>query len=920
MSDIGLRVLISGVAEARRDLRSVQGDVSGLEGTIRSLSGISSQLGHSLTSLGRSISGMGITLTTALTAPLLAASAALTNAGIQFEAGFAGITKTVDGLAIGFEEIRLAAARDLGLVVTNMDEARAAAAEMGMAFGDLTDVGQAVRDEFRQMSLEIPIPTTELLRLGEVVGQLGVNSDEIAEVTRLISLLGVATDLAAEDAAFGLIRFGNIMHGTALDVEEFVRRAGSAIVALGNSSVSTEGEILNLTLRLAAAGDRAKFSEQEILAWATTLTDLGTRAELGGSAVSRAINEMLIAVQTGSENVATFAGVMGLSVEEFSRAFEEDASAAVLAFVGALEEGIIAGTVTKDMLTEMGLGGIRAIDVIGRLGDAEDIFAQNLNTANVAWAEAIALEEEAEKRFATIESQIQLTKNALTDLGIELFDLVKDKLAVFLESIRTLIQTFKDLDPQQQQFILTLIQIAAALGPVLVVVGTFISLLGGIIIGITALLTPVGLIILALGSIAAALGFIAAGMVMAIGPENIFNIMREAMRGLPALFEIINAKITELAQVVIPFLEEKFKSMEPIVALVVETASRVFTTLSAILSDRLGPILDDLLISLGLMSMDFEDLIPAIGDVIIIIGTLIIAIISGLAEALQFVAYATTRMDELFKGLVDAIVGSIQLIDAIIDFFVAWFTGDTDMINFQVDRIIMAFERMSDGIVDTVGNLFLIIASLFIAAFAGLVTIVTEFVENILRAFGDLSYEVAGGSIIPDMITAILLWFTKLLVVGSQIITTLVSSVAASFGKLEIAVNTVLTSLGTAITRFQTTIITLAATIAQKALNIIASMRSIQAAITSSPELSIQHPFERFDEFLKKTDFSMDLAMPHMPQLSAAMSSASGSSVANTTTSTDRSSNISISGVPLDNARDLAAMLEQRQILQRGFG
>lgn len=542
MSDIGLRVLISGVAEARRDLRSVQGDVSGLENTIQRLSQTSSRIGQTLSNVGREVSRLGITLSTTLTAGIVAAGTALTNAGVQFEDGFAGITKTVDGLAVGFDEIRDAAERDLGLVVTNMDEARAAAEVLGMEFGTLTELGQATRDEFRLMALEVPIPTTELLRLGEVVGQLGVGQEDIAEVTRLISLLGVTTDISAEEAAFGIIRFGNIMQGTMLDVEDFTKRAGSAIVALGNSSVSTEGEILNLALRLAAAGDRAKFSEQEILAWATTLTDLGTRAELGGSAVSRVINEMLLAVNTGGEGLEEFAAITGQSVEEFSKAFEDDASAAVLNFIEKLEAGIAgddgAVAISKEQLTALGLGGIRVIDVIGRLGDATDLYTGNLETANVAWAEAIALEEEAEKRFKTVKSQIQLTKNALTDLGIVIFDLAKDKMERFLAGIRELIERFKKLTPAQQRLIVQIATFAAVLGPVLIIVGTFISLLGTVVTALAAVSLPM------LGIIGL-LGLLGVALVSAIGKENIFNFLQKQASSFETNFSRILAGIKE---------------------------------------------------------------------------------------------------------------------------------------------------------------------------------------------------------------------------------------------------------------------------------------------------------------------------------------------------------------------------------------
>lgn len=475
MADIGIRVIVAGVAEARRNIGAIQSDINGLQRTIEQTSGTTSQLGHTLQNVGSAMIGVGRTLTIAVTAPIAAIGTAAIQAGIDFEDAFAGVGKTVDG------------------VMTPM--------------GELTDLGMQLREEFRELALELPMATNEIANLGELVGQLGVSADDVTEVTEIIAQLGATTELSAEDAATGLIKFNNILNGTTGDIVEFLESAGSALVALGNASVSTEGDILNIGLRLAAAGDRAKFSGQEILAWATTLSDLGVRAEAGGSAVSRAINEMMLAVETGSDNLATFASVTGQTVDQFVQAFEQDASGALLNFVTSLEAGIRAGDVTVEMLNDLGLSGIRSMDILGRLGDAQDIFNKNLDIANQAWREQVALQEEFNKRAATVKSQIQILKNAFTDLGITIFDLVKDDLVALINGIKQLISDFKNLDPGIQKAILQFALIAAAVGPALIVLGTLVTGIGLFISALVAIASPAGLaagaILLVSGALAA---------------------------------------------------------------------------------------------------------------------------------------------------------------------------------------------------------------------------------------------------------------------------------------------------------------------------------------------------------------------------------------------------------------------------------
>jgi TP901 family phage tail tape measure protein len=479
MADIGIRVVVNGVAEARRNIGAVQSDISNLERTIGKLSGTSSTLGQSLTSIGSALVGVGRTLTIAVTAPIAAAGTAAITAGINFEDAFSGIGKTVAG------------------VMTNT--------------GQLTTVGEQVRNEFRQMALEVPIATDKLVELGAVVGQLGVSSDQITKVTEIIAKLGAVSDISTEEAASKLIKLSNILGVTSKDLVRFLQQAGSALVGLGNQSVSTEGEILDLTTRLAAAGEKAKFTAPELLAWATTLADLGVKAESGGSAVSRALTEMVLAVQTGSSNLKTFAKVSGETTDQFVEDFRTNASAALQHFIKSLEDGLANPNsplkITKDMLSDMGLSGLRAIDVLGRLGEASDLFAKNLAVANREWDRAQALEEAFQKRSTTVASMIQILKNQFTDLGITIFDLVKDGITNLIKGIGDVVDWFKKLSPATQKSILTFLALAAALGPILIVVGGIISAIGTVVTGLEALASvaiPVGIAV-AIAAIGAAI-------------------------------------------------------------------------------------------------------------------------------------------------------------------------------------------------------------------------------------------------------------------------------------------------------------------------------------------------------------------------------------------------------------------------------
>jgi len=566
-AEIGIAIVLRGLGTFRQNMGAAQSDINRFERSIAGMAGSAGKFGQTLTSLGTAIMGMGRTLTLGITAPLVAVNTALVNAGIQFEDAFAGVSKTVDGIA---------------------DD-----------FGNLTELGLGVRQEFRDMALEIPVAATELARIGQIAGQLGVEAapligelgTELGYFTEIVAKMGATTDLSTEEAAFAFARLANIM-GQQDNIIEFVNGLSNAIVDLGNNAAATEPEIVAAALRIAGAGRVVGMSTQEVLGFATALGELGVRAEMGGTAVSRVMQEMFLAISEGVQTtevvleqvdsaerahlesltrrslnaqqrqfeldaaldrgvismeeydkraqknnqtlaeldaaiaalpegldevatamvqaggpLVTFATISGQSVEEFERAFKEDAAGAVVHFIERLAIMQDEGKITKDMLNELGLGGVRVRDVLNRMGGDMSVVTENIERANRAWEEQTALQIEYQKRINTVKSQLQLLGNQFKDLGITIFDLVKEDLARLIAGISAIIRHFREMDPRTQRLILLVGGLAAAVGPLLIAFGGIVAIVGQVATGIgviaTAMTGALGPVLLLVGAIGA---------------------------------------------------------------------------------------------------------------------------------------------------------------------------------------------------------------------------------------------------------------------------------------------------------------------------------------------------------------------------------------------------------------------------------
>jgi len=384
-------------------------------------------VGDTLINVGKKWSVLGMTVTgvAGLTA----------KAAIDYETAFTGIVKTTDATA-----------------------------------SELDVLNQGLRD----LAMTIPTTATELAGIGELAGQLGIHVPNMLSFTETIAALGEATNMSMEQGATQFAKFMNIT-GTA---QEEVGRLGSTLVALGNNFATTESDIMNMSMRLAGAGSQIGMSEAEILSLSTALSSLGIEAEAGGSAFSKVMINMAVATEAGGEDLQAFAKVAGMSASEFKVAFQEDAMGAIAAFVEGLGTASEHGETAIGILNEMGISEVRLRDSLLRSAGAHELLSGAIEIGNTAWEENTALTREAEIRYGTTASQLQIAKNKITDLAIgfgnELLPSIANALEAtepFVEGLANMVQGFADADESTKKLIIGLGAFVIAGGPVLASVG-----------------------------------------------------------------------------------------------------------------------------------------------------------------------------------------------------------------------------------------------------------------------------------------------------------------------------------------------------------------------------------------------------------------------------------------------------------------
>lgn len=360
--------------------------------------------------MNKAILGAG---SAAITAGSGMAALSLALGGIAF--GAAAVVAAIGAVAAGLFTLGAAGVSTAASVESAFAGVLKVTQDLGRNLFDLTEVGEQVFQDFRDLAKEIPLTFEELAKIGAFGGQLGIAEEQLADFTRTIASLAVATNLSLEEASLGLTRIGNIFGTETENMAANTERLGSAIVFLGNNFNVLEQDILLASRNIAGAAALVGATQADILGIGSALIGVGVTAEAGGTAVSRALIEMNTSVVEGGKNLRVFAETTNLTVEEFSELWETDATEAFLQFVEGLAE---AGDEAAIILDEVGLGSARSLRAFLGLSAASDELREKVDASNQAFEENTSLAREAEIRFATFDSQVQILKNSIRDMGI----------------------------------------------------------------------------------------------------------------------------------------------------------------------------------------------------------------------------------------------------------------------------------------------------------------------------------------------------------------------------------------------------------------------------------------------------------------------------------------------------------------------
>lgn len=406
--------------------------------------------GSKMKEIGSAVTDVGKSFSLKLTTPIVGAGVAVGKLGMDFEKSMSEV-QAVTGASVEEMEMLEGSARKAG-ATTNKSAREAADALkfMGLAGWSVTDSQKAL------------MPVLKLSSAGNM--DLGRTT---SLVTDSMSSLGLEID--------ELDRYLDVLAQTS-------RNSNTDIDQLGEAFITAGGKMRDLGI---------SFEEGAVA--------LGILADNGfkGSESGRALNAILTNLTAPTGQAKKAMDELGISVFDANGEFI-GIEAALKVVDGAMEgmtmeqqnmyKSMIAGKEHSKTFSALMNG----------LGDDFDKLKNDVKNADGALETMYAVSTDNTK------GKLDELKSSLEELALKFYEGMQKPLGDIIDKLKAFADRLSELTPTQIEFIIQILAIAAAIGPLLLVLGTLFSAIGNIATGISFLLTPAGLVLVGIGLLIAA--------------------------------------------------------------------------------------------------------------------------------------------------------------------------------------------------------------------------------------------------------------------------------------------------------------------------------------------------------------------------------------------------------------------------------
>ena len=544
-------------AEINRAMR----DLDKLRKKGDTLSSRMEEFGGKFQGFGRSVSKFGGTLTKTVTLPLVGLGAVAVKSFSDFDKE---LTKSTSIMGDVSEEVRDRMSDAARGVATSLGIAHSEAAE---SFYFLASAGMDAEQSIAAMP--------------QVAAFAKAGMFDMARATDLATDAQSALGMTSDDAGENLDQLTRV-------TDVFVKAS-----TLANASVE-------------------EFSESITAKAGVALANTGKDIEEGAAVLAVFAEKGIKGSQAGTLLTRTLEGLMN-NAEKNSEAFEElgikvfDSDGAMRPMVDIVEdlEGAFDGMSVEQKnaaLGQLGFNKLAKEGILALTGSSDklaDFEAGMRNAGGIT-------EEVANKQLETFAEQMNLLRAQFVDMAIDIGPvLIEDFLKPLAAQLGKVADWFKQLSPETRQTIVRFLMIAAAIGPVILIVGKLITAFGTIIIAVVKVVAIFGkvialvkIIIGVVGALGAALKILGLAFWAATGPIGLIVLAIVALiaifvalyknnetvrKFIDATWKAIQAVFRVVIGWIVNWVKTNFETIKNAVMVAIDIVKKVIETAWAII-------------------------------------------------------------------------------------------------------------------------------------------------------------------------------------------------------------------------------------------------------------------------------------------------------------------------------------------------
>ncbi|MCQ4922185.1 phage tail tape measure protein [Tissierella carlieri] len=454
-----------------QDLKKVNKEIETQSSSWYKLGQSLEPFGKKMQDIGKGMESVGKDLTKTITLPIAGIGAAAVKIGMDFEQSMSKV-KAMSGATSEEMVLLEKAARDAGATTSkSAKDAADALGYMALAGWDSTT------------SMEALMPVLRLSEAGNI---------DLARASSLVTDSMSAMGLTTKDLPGYLDIVAQTARSSNTDIDQMAEaylKVGGTLRGLGvplNESALALGFLANSGIKGSEAG--------------TALNAVMTNLTAPTGRAKQALEELSFSAFDSEGNFKGLENVL-IDLKDKLSGMTEEQRNTYLAMIGGKEH-------VKDLNA-----------LLNGLDDSYDKLTLSLQDSNGA------LEEVAKTMQDNNKGSLTELSSALEELGLKIYDVLKPSIANIIGAIQGFIDKLNSLSPAQQETIVKIGMLVAALGPAILIIGKLITFAGNTVTAFSTVSTAIanagGVIALLTNPIGIAIGAITA--IIAIGVTLYMN-------------------------------------------------------------------------------------------------------------------------------------------------------------------------------------------------------------------------------------------------------------------------------------------------------------------------------------------------------------------------------------------------------------